>query len=107
MFKAVSLALSVLPLLVSAAPVLDEKRGISRVPVMRNNFPDPAIISDGASWVAYGTNDGIYNVPLAHSSNFDQFTYSGKDALPHVGKWSSGANIWAPDVVQLVSPRSL
>lgn len=105
MFSKASLALSVLPLLAPAALALNE-REISNGPVMPNNFPDPAVISVGSSYIAYGTNDGTHNVPMANSNNYESWTYANRDALPKVGAWSTGANVWAPDVIQLVSPNN-
>lgn len=86
----------------SQAPLT--KRSING-PVISVNFPDPAIIQDPVdnSWYAFSTNSAGKNVPVAHSTDFNTWTViDGYDAVPQVGQWSTGAAVWAPDVVQLV-----
>ena len=73
-------------------------------PVFPDNFPDPSFIQDPTdnSWYAFSTTSAGQNVPTAHSPDFNTWTIiDGYDALPTVGAWSTGANVWAPDVVQL------
>ena len=80
------------------------KRSISG-PVISVNFPDPAIIQDpvDSSWYAFSTGSAGKNVPVAHSTDFNTWNViEGFDAVPQLGKWSTGANVWAPDVVKLV-----
>jgi beta-xylosidase len=71
-------------------------------PVMIENFPDPAIIQVKGKWYAFATNDGVHHVQIATSNNFETWTYLHQDALPTVGAWSNGNNVWAPDVIQVV-----
>ena len=87
------------------------KRSIAG-PVFPNNFPDPSIIEVSAGWVAFATNNGRQHVPYAYSDDFNSWTLAdGWDALPEVGAWSNGKNVWAPDVFELVCiphpPRSV
>lgn len=72
-------------------------------PVITENFPDPSVIYADGKWYAFATNNGVYNVPVAESTDFLNWTVLAQDALPDAGVWSDGTNVWAPDVVQLVS----
>ncbi|KAL3421215.1 glycosyl hydrolase family 43 protein [Phlyctema vagabunda] len=86
---------------VRSSPLEELARRQDISPVIDINFPDPGIVQDANGlWHAYGTNNGV-NVPMATASSIEgPWTVSG-NALPSVGAWSSGANIWAPDVLQL------
>lgn len=100
MFGTVSLTLAALSVLTAANPV--GKRSIS-APIMNSDFPDPAWIQVGNNYYAFSTTSGGLNVPVATSPDFVTWTRTnGYDALPVVGKWSTGNAVWAPDVVQLV-----
>ncbi len=96
---------ALLPLIALAAPLTErdiEERSISGV-VIDSDFADPAWIQVGDSYWAFSTTSGGLHVPMATSSDFNTWTrVSGYDALPTVGAWSTGINVWAPDVVQLV-----
>ena len=93
-----SLVISHLPLL-SALPIL--KRSIIG-PAIISNFPDPAIITVGSTYYAFATGSDGLNIPIVTSSDGATWTNAYTDALPNVGAWSNGQNVWAPDVVQLV-----
>nr|AFW16060.1 putative beta-xylosidase [Phanerodontia chrysosporium] len=86
-----------LPLVAGAAI---QKRGITG-PVITSNFPDPSFVKglDG-TWYAFSTNSGGKHVPVANSPDFITWTLTGADALPTVGAWSTGGDVWAPDVIQ-------
>ena len=78
-------------------------------PHISTNFPDPAVIYvDGTSY-AFATNNrqpapNHVNIQVATSTdNQTWMLVDGYDALPHLGAWETGAGVWAPDVVQLVS----
>lgn len=96
-------AAALLPFLVSpsiAAPL--SKRSIAG-PVIQVNFPDPSIIQVGSTYYAFATNNGAQHIPYASSTDFNSWTVAtGQDALPSVGAWSNGNNVWAPDVLQVV-----
>ncbi|MCJ1419844.1 hypothetical protein MMC32_006200 [Xylographa parallela] len=94
-----SLVISHLPLL-SALPIL--KRSIIG-PAIISKFPDPAIITVGSTYYAFATGSDGLNIPIATSSDGATWTNAYTDALPNVGAWSNGQNVWAPDVVQLSS----
>ncbi|EKM56123.1 glycoside hydrolase family 43 protein [Phanerochaete carnosa HHB-10118-sp] len=83
-----------------------QKRGITG-PVITSNFPDPSFVkgTDGL-WYAFSTNSGGLHVPIATSSDFVTWTVTGQDALPTVGAWSTGGDVWAPDVIQRVCRAS-
>ena len=74
-------------------------------PVLPDNLPDPSLIQDPSdgSWYAFTTSSNGRNIPVAHSTDFNTWTVLPQDALPTVGTWSNGQNVWAPDVIQLVS----
>lgn len=80
-------------------------------PHISTNFPDPAIIYvDGVSY-AFATNNrqpapDHINIQVATSTDNQTWTMVEQhDALPTLGAWETGAGVWAPDVVQLVSHR--
>ena len=46
---------------------------------------------------------GQINIQMAKSDDFETWTLlDNHDALPQVGNWSAGFQVWAPDVVQLL-----
>ena len=89
--------LALVPLAVNAATL--SKRSING-PVITANFPDPAILTVDGTYYVFSTNSGGKNVPVQTSTDFVNWTPLA-DALPTVGAWSTGANVWAPDVIQL------
>ncbi|KAF4307405.1 hypothetical protein GTA08_BOTSDO04181 [Botryosphaeria dothidea] len=73
-------------------------------PVMQQNFPDPSIIYLDGEWWAFATMDQDINIQVAHSPDFEDWTYlDGVDALPDPPGWvnMTEPNTWAPDVNQL------
>ena len=76
-------------------------------PVIATEFRDPSFVAAKAGdYVAYASSSGGMNVPTAHTtSDFNTWALENVDALPVVGAWSSGSNVVAPDVVELVSCR--
>lgn len=93
-------------LLLSFAPFSTQapltKRAFSNGPVITSNFPDPAFINVGGTYYAFATSNGAQNVQIATSPDFITWTVTGNDALPTIPSWSTG-DVWAPDVVQVVS----
>ena len=80
-----------------------DKRYISPDPVIDANFPDPVWIENDCKFYAFSTNNAGHHVPMATSSDFKLWSIvRDYDALPMVGEWSTGVNVWAPDVVKLV-----
>ncbi|KIY65442.1 glycoside hydrolase family 43 protein [Cylindrobasidium torrendii FP15055 ss-10] len=70
--------------------------------VIDSNFPDPTWIQVGDTYYAFSTTSGGLHTPMATSKDFVTWTRrDGYDALPKVGAWSTGVNIWAPDAFQL------
>jgi len=94
--------LSLAPVSLSAAI---GKRSVSGA-VFAENFPDPALIEVDGVWYAFATNGLGKVVPMASSSDFNSWSILGSDALPTVGAWSNGANVWAPDVIRRVRFRN-
>jgi hypothetical protein len=76
-------------------------------PAISSDFPDPAIIAFERDYYAFSTSSGGLNVPSAKSAVGDRWAVNNLDALPDPGIWSTGHDIWAPDVVQLVSSWQL
>lgn len=82
------------------------KRASSLRLAVKQNFPDPSFIQDRGTIFAVATNNGKQNVPMATSHDFDNWELMPDyDAMPRVPAWSQG-NIWAPDIVRLVSHAS-
>ncbi|MCJ1398074.1 hypothetical protein MMC11_001271 [Xylographa trunciseda] len=96
-----SLFISLLPFL-SALPVLQPA---ITGPAITSNFPDPAVIIVGSTFYAFATGSSGLNIPMATSSDGKTWNITDTDALPKVGAWSNGQNVWAPDVVQLSSGK--
>ena len=72
-------------------------------PVIKDNFTDPSVIQVGSTYYAFATNNGVQHIPYASSPDFKSWTVAaGRDALPRVGAWSNGKDVWAPDVIQVV-----
>jgi beta-xylosidase len=76
-------------------------------PVLRENFPDPFVMSEGnGSFIAYATND-VQNVPMAVSRDLVTWTLvkdaAGKraDAMPTLAPWVKPGFTWAPEVMKV------
>lgn len=74
-------------------------------PVIASDFPDPAIILHDGTYHAFSTSSGGMHVPTRKSAVDQNWAVNNIDALPALGAWSTGEDIWAPDVVELVSNR--
>lgn len=76
--------------------------------VIDADFPDPCVIQTGSDYYAFATNGNGVNVQVATSTDFVSWgLLSGVDALPGpFPSWvASTPAIWAPDVIQRVSPK--
>lgn len=80
-------------------------------PHTTTDFPDPTILHVGDTWYALGSQSAFDNkdihVQIATSRNFDDWELQqGQDAMPDLPAWvnSSSPEIWAPDLIQVVSP---
>lgn len=100
MFKALSLTASVLF-------ALSQSAYAAPVRVLDTNFPDPCLIKTGDEYYAFATTGNGVNAQVAHSNDFFSSweRLAGTDALPGpFPDWvADPPNIWAPDVIQLVS----
>jgi len=96
---------SLLSLAPSGLSAAIEKRSVSDA-VITDNFPDPALIEVDGVWYAFATNGLGKKIPTASSSDFNSWSILDSDALPTVGAWSNGANVWAPDVIRRVRSRN-
>jgi beta-xylosidase len=77
------------------------------VPVLRENFPDAFVMSEGnGSFIAYATNSGE-NVPMATSRDLVNWTVlkdpdgSRADAMPTLAPWVKEGFTWAPEVMRV------
>jgi beta-xylosidase len=77
------------------------------VPVLRENFPDAMVMSEGdGSFIAYATNSGE-NVPMAVSRDLINWTIlkdpdgSRADAMPTLAPWVKAGFTWAPEVMKV------
>jgi beta-xylosidase len=93
-------------LLASAATSASAKEPV-HAPVLRENFPDAQVISEGnGSFIAYATNSGE-NVPMAVSRDLVNWTIlkdpdgSRADAMPTLAPWVKEGFTWAPEVMKV------
>lgn len=63
------------------------------------DFPDPAVVLDGSTYVAYSTNSGGGNIQAATSTDLKTWKWVG-DALPKLPAWAAPNATWAPHVVK-------
>lgn len=79
--------------------------------VLTSDFPDPALIRVDTNWYAFATSGNSQNIQVAASPSFltpEWKILEGIDALPDAGAWAANDhNVWAPDVIELVSVRML
>lgn len=68
-------------------------------PVYAHDFPDPAALHVGRTFVVYATQGGGHNIQTATSTDLVRWT-PGPDALPALPGWASG-DTWAPEVIQV------
>ncbi|MDP8914533.1 MAG: glycoside hydrolase family 43 protein [Pseudomonadota bacterium] len=79
------------------------------VPVYETDFPDPFIIEHKGEYLAYATNSGGTNLPMASSRDLITWTTvrdpdrPGKrlDAMPVLAPWVEAGRTWAPEVIKL------
>ncbi|KAJ9652913.1 hypothetical protein H2198_007866 [Neophaeococcomyces mojaviensis] len=75
--------------------------------VLSENFPDPSVIQVDGVWFAFATSGNGRNIQIAASSDFVNHKWKllkDLDVLPDPGPWAvNDGNIWAPDLVELVS----
>lgn len=94
--------------LVAASAQSDVKHSIGKgQAVLAVNFPDPSLIQVDTNWYAFSTSGNGKNIQVASSPSFlapGWKLLEDIDALPFPGAWTvNDENIWAPDVVELVS----
>jgi beta-xylosidase len=67
--------------------------------VIDTAFADPAVLVDGNTFWAYGTNDNAINIQVAQSDDLVQWS-SPQEALPALPAWANPAfgHVWAPDL---------
>ena len=70
-------------------------------PVIDQDFPDPFILRQGATYYAFGTNAGTKNIQAAQSSDLAHWTLL-PDALPNLPAWAAknAGLTWAPSILQ-------
>jgi beta-xylosidase len=70
-------------------------------PVLAQDFPDPFVLRQGSTYLAFATNGGSSNIQAASSTDLAHWTVLG-DALPVLPVWSAtGFGLtWAPAILQ-------
>ncbi|CAG8955928.1 hypothetical protein HYFRA_00008781 [Hymenoscyphus fraxineus] len=108
-FKFLSIAL-LFARAVTSSPVTERDLGKRALePVLKTNFPDPAVIYDvgtaGGAFLAFATEGNGHKVQVAQSSNGwgGPWNLLNRDLLPNPGAWSTGNAVWAPDVRKIGS----
>lgn len=75
------------------------------------DFPDPSITFVDNTWYAFATGGNGKNIQMASSADFNTWNVIDGDALPDLSAatWvdQGGPATWAPDIVQVVSPRTM
>lgn len=105
MGKLPALFLGVAALLAGKAAAVEP----SFVPVYRTDFPDPFVVRRGGELIAYATNSGGINLPMATSRDLVTWTdvtdpaRPGKrrDGMPVLAPWVQEGRTWAPEVMQV------
>jgi beta-xylosidase len=67
-------------------------------PVYDANFPDPFVLEEDGSYLAYSTNDSTTNVPTLRSDDLVDWK-EGEDAMPDLAPWATPGKTWAPEVL--------
>jgi beta-xylosidase len=80
------------------------------VPVLKEDFPDPAVVAYQGEYIAYATNppNASVNVQMALSKDLIHWELArdpakpGKmlDAMPELGAWAKKGWTWAPEVIE-------
>ncbi|RDW69292.1 arabinanase [Coleophoma cylindrospora] len=95
--------LGLLATLTAASPLTQPlSRRQNEAALITSNFPDPGlVIGKDGKYHAYATNNGTANIPTAIADSLSGPWSVVGNALPTTGAWSNGANVWAPDVLQV------
>jgi beta-xylosidase len=88
----------VIPLLLSAQAAPEQFAN----PVLRWNFADPFILSDGGRYFAFATNSGPLRVQVSSSDDLRSWVTPPREAMRKKPLWarSSQPDIWAPEVIR-------
>jgi beta-xylosidase len=70
-------------------------------PVIEQDFPDPFVLRQGATYYAFATNAGAKNIQSATSTDLAHWTVL-PDALPNLPAWAAknAGLTWAPSILQ-------
>lgn len=95
-------ALTQPPPAVTPSPPAAIQEDIFQNPVLRNNFPDPAITQVGELYYAFATNGFGKNVQAARSPDLVTWEVL-PDAMPALASWVqfSRSDVWAPEMIQI------
>lgn len=75
-------------------------------PSIRHDFPDPCVIKVDGTWHAFSTNGANHNIQYAYSNDLARWhRLQDVDVMPVLPRWASifRPEVWAPDVIQLLS----
>lgn len=89
---------------VATRPILAITTGTYTNPVLKMDFPDPFVLNDGGTFVAYATNANGPNVQVMSSVDLRTWTLH-QDALPNLPTWAVRGRTWAPSVVRTGAGR--
>lgn len=79
------------------------------VPVYKTDFPDPFVVEHQGEFLAFATNSGGINLPMAASRDLVSWSpvqdpkQPGKrlDAMPVLAPWVEEGRTWAPEVIEV------
>ena len=76
-------------------------------PVLKTPFADPSLIHINNTYYSFATAaNGIFGIQIATSTDFQNWQWLKRDALPKTGDWVNQhkgmGHGWAPDVQQMV-----
>jgi beta-xylosidase len=73
-------------------------------PVIPLDFPDPFVLNDGGTFVAYATNANGPNIQVMSSVDLRTWAFH-RDALPSLPAWAVPGKTWAPSVLRTGAGR--
>ena len=82
----------------SARPLLATSSTYAN-PIVPLDFPDPFVLNDGGTFVAYATNANGGNVQVTSSPDLRTWMFH-QDALPNLPVWARPGKTWAPSVLR-------
>jgi beta-xylosidase len=90
-------------------PEAPTEAGSAFVPVYEHDFPDPFVLEDRGSFMAYSTNSAGINLPMAVSNDLIRWRPvedpgtpgTPLDGMPSLASWVKEGRTWAPEVMRV------